>query len=279
MRRGRRRGARRRGASGGRAWRVRCVRIARGVTLSSPSYAESGGGCENRGSTSRGRACVVWWRRGRGKRRVAVGATRATREKAGVRPRVDVRRLGKGFRGLTVSSLTVALSSSTLAMVPAAPSAPSALPGVVLALAKHLHGQARPVNQESRAAAGDLGLGLVLALPRLGLLRRNREERRQISRTSRGRSTRAWRRVRRRTVPMEKERYSGESTAPRGRVREGEGRKGIAHLETRAFGGVALEDGGSCVGKRGSGASVGALARSRGRALPRWGAPRTQPRE
>ena len=36
-----------------------------------------------------------------------------------MRPRVDVRHLGKGFRGLTVSSLTVALSSSTLAMVPA----------------------------------------------------------------------------------------------------------------------------------------------------------------
>ena len=97
-----------------------------------------------------------------------------------------------------------------------APFAPSALPGVVLALAKHLHGQARPVNQESRAAAGDLGLGLVLALPRLGLLRGNREERRQISRASRGRSTRARRRVRRLTVTMEKERYSGDSTAPRG---------------------------------------------------------------
>lgn len=47
------------------------------------------------------------------------GATRATREKAGGRPRVDGRDLGKGSRGLTVSSLTVALSSSTLAMVPA----------------------------------------------------------------------------------------------------------------------------------------------------------------
>ena len=45
------------------------------------------------------------------------------------------------------------------------------------------------------------------------------------------------------------------------------GRKGVAHLETRTFGGVALEDGGSCASEsEGSGASVGAIARSRGRA-------------
>ena len=56
--------------------------------------------------------------------------------------------------------------------------------------------------------------------------------------------------------------------------------EGRSAPETRTFGGVALEDGGSCASEsEGSGASVGALARSRGRAPPRWGAPRTQPRE
>ena len=166
-------------------------------------------------------ACVVWWRRG--KRRVAVRCDARDARKGG---RETSRRRAPSRKGFP---RTHRVQPDGGALVidardgARAPFAPSALPGVVLALAEHLHGQARPVNQESRAAAGDLGLGLVLALPRLGLLRRIREERCQISRTSRGRSTRAWRRVRRRTVPMEKERYSGESTAPRGRVREGEG--------------------------------------------------------
>ena len=55
------------------------------------------------------------------------------------------------------------------------------------------------------------------------------------------------------------------------------GRKGVAHLETRTFGGVALEDGGSCASEsEGSGASVGALARSRGRAPLRAGVRRAR---
>ena len=184
-----------------------------GVTLSSPSCAESG---EGRGNGVRQRVGARTSCGGEMGKKRGGGCDARDARKSGRETSRRWARSGEGFpRTHRVQpdggALVVDARDGARA-----PFAPSALPGVVLALAKHLHGQARPVNQESRAAAGDLGLGLVLALPRLGLLRGNREERLQISCASRGRSTRARRRVRRLTVTMEKERYSGDSTAPRG---------------------------------------------------------------
>ena len=58
------------------------------------------------------------------------------------------------------------------------------------------------------------------------------------------------------------------------------GRKGVAHLETRTFGGVALEDVDPARRKARGVARQSAHSRARaGEPPPRWGAPRTQPRE